>query len=106
MQSWKMFASFVMAVAIWEVPSAKADDSTTASYVARCSANLHSCQGSIGDGIVMGMSGACAPTSMLMASDEQILQVMDWLKAHPDVHPDDWSDAVDAAVDALYPCPK
>lgn len=88
-------------------PSAKAaddDDYTTATFIAQCSAAPHSCQGSIGMGVVMGLSGPCVPQSMELASDAQILQVIGWLKAHPDVHPNDWADAVDAALAALYPC--
>jgi hypothetical protein len=106
MQSWKLFAGFVIAVTIVAAPAAKADDATTAPYVANCSANPHSCQESVGMGIVLGEYGACAPDSMLQASDAQVLQVMDWLKAHPDVHPDDWTEAVGAAIDDIYPCPN
>ncbi|HSM96392.1 MAG TPA: hypothetical protein VLT91_10130 [Rhizomicrobium sp.] len=86
-------------------PAARADDDdTTAQFIATCSVDPHSCQGSIGVGVVMGLSGPCVPQSLALASDAQILQVVDWLKAHPDVHPDDWADAVDAALEALYPC--
>lgn len=86
-------------------PSAKADDdNTTGSFIAECSAAPHSCQASIGMGVAMGLAGPCVPESMEVPSDAQILQVIDWLKAHPDVHPDDWGDAVDAALAALYPC--
>jgi hypothetical protein len=85
--------------------SANADgDYTTAQLIADCSANPHSCQMQIGMGVVMGLTGKCVPESMEVASDAQILQVIDWLRAHPDVHADDWAEAVDAAIDALYPC--
>lgn len=88
-------------------PAAKAaddDDYTTAQFIADCSTAPHSCQGSIGMGVVMGLAGPCVPKSMEIPSDVQVLQVIDWLKAHPDVHPDDWAAAVDAALAALYPC--
>lgn len=104
MHAWKLFAGLVMVVMVGAPPAAKADDDTTASYIAECSADPHSCQASIGMGVVMGLSGGCVPDSMQVPSDDQVLQVIDWLKAHPDVHPDDWAEAVDAALAAMYPC--
>ena len=88
--------------------STRADDDnyTTAQLIAACSAAPHSCQTQIGLGVVMGLAGKCVPESMELPSDAQVLQVIDWLKAHPDVYPDDAPEAVDAAEAALYPCPK
>jgi hypothetical protein len=87
------------------LPSANADDEeNTAQFVARCSANPHSCQEDVGLGIVMGLTGPCVPNGMMEASDAQILQVTGWLSAHPDVHPNEPGEAIDAALDALYPC--
>jgi hypothetical protein len=93
-------------VAFFSSAKADDDDMTTAQFVAQCSADPHSCQMSVGMGVVMGLSGSCVPDSMDAPSDAQILQVIDWLKAHPDVHPDDWAAADDAAIQALYPCAK
>ena len=88
--------------------SAKADDDnyTTAQLIAECSAAPHSCQLQIGLGVTMGLAGKCVPESMELASDAQILQVIEWIRAHPDVHPDDAPEAIDAAEAALYPCSK
>jgi hypothetical protein len=108
-KSWALLAGFVVAVTLGRAPAAKAaddDHETTASYIAICSASLHSCQESIGMGVVFGLSGQCVPDSMELPSDAQIRQVIDWLKAHPNVHPEDWEPAVDAAITALYPCAK
>lgn len=105
-KSLNLFAGLVIAMTLVWAPAAQADDGdyTTAQLIAHCSANPHSCQMQIGMGIVMGLSGRCAPHSMLVPSDEQVLQVINWLRAHPDVHPDDWAAAVNAALAAIYPC--
>lgn len=104
-RSWN--AGFVIAMVIACAPAAKADDDddmTTAQLIEMCSADPHSCQMEIGAGVVMGLAGACVPQSMEVPSDDQIMQVIDWLKAHPDVSPDDWSEAVNTAEATMYPC--
>ena len=83
---------------------ARADTNETATNVANCRANLNNCRSSIGMAVAMG--SWCAPQDMTTPTDAEVEQVLSWLEAHPQVSPDNWEAATDAAFDALYPCGK
>jgi hypothetical protein len=86
--------------------SANADPGETAQMVAQCRLNSSPCKESVGLGVVMGLFGRCAPKDMVMPTEAEIQAILSWLEQHPQVYPDDFSDASSAAVDALYPCRK
>lgn len=82
---------------------AKADSIATANRIAQCRVNLEPCRSSIGLAVVLG-GDFCAPDDMAYPSDAEVQTVISWLEAHPQVSPDDWVAASDAALEALYPC--
>jgi hypothetical protein len=86
--------------------SANASTGETANIVAQCRVNSAPCKQSVGLGVVLGVTGKCAPKDMVLPTDAEIQGVLSWLEQHPQVHPDDFAAASNAAVDALYPCSK
>lgn len=97
------FISAAMLGALCLAVSANADDNDTAQTVAQCRANLNNCRDSIGLAVVLG-GDWCAPKDMVMPTDAEVEGVLSWLEAHPQVHPDDWAAASEAALEAIYPC--
>jgi hypothetical protein len=82
---------------------ASADSNNTAQTVAQCRANLDSCRYSIGRMVVL-RPDLCTPNDMAAPTDAEVKGILSWLEAHPQVHPDDWTAASDAALEAMYPC--
>lgn len=95
-------ASATLALLLFAIP-ANADSNDTANTIAQCRVNLEGCRNSIGLAVVLG-GDWCAPDDMVRPSDAEVEGVLSWLEAHPQVSPDDWASATDAALEALYPC--
>ncbi|MDE2134655.1 MAG: hypothetical protein KGJ49_08650 [Alphaproteobacteria bacterium] len=100
-----IFAALAALGALCFAVPVKADSNDTANMIAQCRVNLINCRNSIGLAVLTG-GDWCAPKDMVMPTDAEVEGVLSWLEANPQVHPDDWEAASDAALEALYPCSK
>ena len=99
MDRYFLAAAVVIGALSFVVP-ASADNLATADKVAQCRTDLDSCRYSIA---LVALGVKCAPTDE-DPSDAEVEGVLSWLEAHPQIHPDDWAAASEAALQALYPC--
>jgi hypothetical protein len=83
---------------------ASAVSKNTAQTVAQCRVNLDSCRNDIGMSVVAFEPLLCTPNDMPPPTDAEVKGILSWLEAHPQVHPDDWDAALEAALEAIYPC--
>ena len=99
------FISATVLGALCLAAPASADNKNTAQTVAQCRANLNSCRYDIGMTVVI-FDNLCTPNDMADPTDAEVKGILSWLEAHPQVHPDDWDAASEAALEAMYPCPN
>lgn len=94
------FISATVLSALCLAAPASAENKNTAQIVAQCRANLNSCR----DDIAMTAIAFDNCTPDEQPTDAEVGGILSWLEAHPQVHPDDWGAASEAALEAMYPC--